>query len=265
MSRCNFCLRWFASAQSVRAHLRFCAQYNPRTRQSAAPRPQRALTDEEHIRRLFGSAPSSSRTPAAPATPAPRPAAPRPTPRPERDWAQEARAQETRRQLEVQREAEREQAAEQRRLAERTRSVIQHIKLLVVDCYFPSDPIPMEAIAEAKEEIERKLGTLPILELPVHELQQLGTALRDKIYRAYRTRELPISPAPLQTAPPARIHTLPTEVAMPMHRILSGYFFCPTCEEEYELDRTPEKEAVCQDCRVPLEEDEVDDDDYEES
>ena len=261
MSRCNFCLRWFASAQSVRAHLRFCAQYNPRTRQSAAPRPQRALTDEEHIRRLFGSAPSSSRTPAAPATPAPRPAAPRPTPRPERDWAQEARAQETRRQLEVQREAEREQAAEQRRLAERTRSVIQHIKLFVVDCYFPSDPIPMEAIAEAKEEIERKLGTLPILELPVHELQQLGTALRDKIYRTYRTREVPISPVPLQAPTPMTVHHAPREVVMPMHKVLTGFFDCPVCETEYQLDLVPEKEAVCPDCRVALEELEEEDDD----
>ena len=27
---------------------------------------------------------------------------------------------------------------------------------------------------------------------------------------------------------------------MPMQKVLSGYFECPLCEEEYELDRTPE-------------------------
>ncbi|MEO7862418.1 MAG: hypothetical protein ABIU05_18695 [Nitrospirales bacterium] len=52
---------------------------------------------------------------------------------------------------------------------------------------------------------------------------------------------------------------------MPMHKILTGYFICPTCEEEFNLDRVPEKEAVCADCRVSLEELEEEDDDDDEA
>ena len=48
---------------------------------------------------------------------------------------------------------------------------------------------------------------------------------------------------------------------MPMHRVLTGYFMCPRCDEEFELNLVPEKEAVCADCRVPLEELEMDEDD----
>ena len=34
----------------------------------------------------------------------------------------------------------------------------------------------------------------------------------------------------------------------------SGYFICPLCDEEFELDREPEKDSKCEDCGVPLEE-----------
>ena len=102
------------------------------------------------------------------------------------------------------------------------------------------------------------------MELPVHELQQLGTAIREKVYRSYRTREVPVFPPPHQTATPMTVHHAPREVAMPMHRILSGFFMCPSCYEEFELDLTPEKEAVCPDCGVRLEEFDEEDDDGDE-
>ena len=172
MATCGFCKREFSSAQGVRAHLKSCPKYQrQRPRSSAAPRPRRALTDEERIRRLVESAPSSSRRPTASTAPEPRPSAPRPTPRPESGPSPEARAA-ARQRTEVA-----EQAAQQRRDTDRriregqTRTQIQHVKCLVVDAYVTFDPIPPEAIAEAKEQIERKLATLPILELPLLELQ----------------------------------------------------------------------------------------------
>ena len=41
---------------------------------------------------------------------------------------------------------------------------------------------------------------------------------------------------------------------MPMQKVLSGYFECRLCEEDYELDRVPEQEALCSECHVKLEE-----------
>ena len=52
---------------------------------------------------------------------------------------------------------------------------------------------------------------------------------------------------------------------MPMHKVLTGFFICPDCENEFELDRMPETKAICADCGARLEaledEDEDDDDD----
>ena len=112
---------------------------------------------------------------------------------------------------------------------------------------------------EAKEAIERKLLTLPLLELPLTELQQIGTGLRDTIYDRYRTPAVsaPVQPTSLITSNP-----LPTqEVTMPKRKVLSGYFECPLCEEKYELIRTPEREALCEACHAKLVE--VEDDDGE--
>ena len=257
MATCGFCKREFSSAQGVRAHLKSCPKYQrQRPRSSAAPRPRRA-TDEERIRRLVESAPSSSRRPTASTAPEPRPSAPRPTPRPESGPSPEARAA-ARQRTEVA-----EQAAQQRRDTDRriregqTRTQIQHVKCLVVDAYVTFDPIPPEAIAEAKEQIERKLATLPILELPLLELQQIATGVRERIYKLYR--QAPAQPSvaalPPRDVTPTPVHNPPQEVTiMPMHKLLTGDFFCPRCDEEFELDRVPEKDAVCADCRVPLEE-----------
>ena len=157
MATCSFCGRKFCSAQAVRAHLKTCPnylRYKQRPQPSARPRARSALTDEEHIRRLFGSAPSASRTPVASTVREPQPATPRPIPGPERDGAHEQRAQEARR------------------------------------------------AREAREDAQRRL-----------------------------------------------------------HRMFSGDFFCPRCDEEFALDRVPENEALCPNCRVALEEFEADEGD----
>jgi len=262
LARCGFCHREFKSSQSVRAHLRFCRVYHrtPRT-PSAPPRARRATTEEEDLRRLFGSAPPSSRPqPASQEIEPRRPTRPS-TPRRDFGWSQEQIVQEVRRQWEARQAEKRRQAAEHQARAAEQREIIQYLKLLVVDMYFTLEPIPPEARAEAKMEIERTLSALLLLELPPWERQQLATGVRDRVFALYRTTLTPNAAA----VPPSRelstiVHAQPTEVIMPMHKVLTGYFICPRCDEEFELDRMPAKEAVCDDCRVPLEELEEDED-----
>jgi len=262
MARCNYCGRVFKSSQSVRAHLRFCRSYQHRlTTPSAPPRARRATTEEEDLCRLLGPPiPASRPQPASPDLEPRRPARPS-TPRRDVGWSHEQILQEVRRQWEARQADMRRQAAEHQARAAQQREVIQQLKLLVVDLYFTWEPIPLEARAEAKMQIERTLSALPLVELPPWERQQLATGVRDRVFAPYRKTLMPGAAA----VPPPReistiVHTQPTEVIMPMHRVLTGYFICPRCDEEFELDRMPEKEAVCEDCRVPLEELEEDED-----
>jgi hypothetical protein len=245
--------------------LRFCPVYQrtPRT-PSASPRAPRATTEEEDLRRLFGPAVPSRRPLPASQHIEPRRTARPPTPSPDTGWSREPIRQEVRRQWEAHQAEKHRQAAEHQARAAQQREIIQYLKLLVVDLYFTGEPIPAEARAEAKLELERTLATLPLLELPSWERQQLATGVRDRVFASYRTTPTPNAAT---TVPPTReistiVHAQSTEVIMPMHKVLTGYFICPRCDEEFELDRMPEKDAVCADCRVPLEEleeDEVDD------
>jgi hypothetical protein len=184
------------------------------------------------------------------------------TPRRDLGWSQAQIVQEVRRQWEARQADKRRQAAEQRSRAAQQREVIQYLKLLVVDMYFTLEPIPLDARAEAKMQIERTLSALPLLELPPWEQQQLATGVRERVFAPYRKTPTPNAAA----VPPPReistmVHAQPTEVIMPMRKVLSGYFECPLCEEEYELDRVPEPEAKCDACHVKLEEVEEEDDD----
>lgn len=266
MATCSFCGRKFCSAQAVRAHLKTCPnylRYKQRPQPSARPRARSALTDEEHIRRLFGSAPSASRTPVASTVREPQPATPRPIPGPERDGAHEQRAQEARRAREAREDAQRRQVAEQRSCEETRRTLIQQLKWMTIDMFFTCENIPAAARADAKVAIERVFAQLPILELPQHELQQIATAVREQVYNLYRQAPAP----PMVAVPPRHDVTPPTvypqqkEMVMPMHRMFSGDFFCPRCDEEFALDRVPENEALCPNCRVALEEFEADEGD----
>ena len=40
---------------------------------------------------------------------------------------------------------------------------------------------------------------------------------------------------------------------MPKTRLLSGFFQCPHCKDEFALERVPELEAICDECQAPLE------------
>ena len=264
MARCGFCGRTFGSSQGVIAHLKTCPAYHKkRKRPSTAPRARRALTDEEHIRRLFGSAPSSSRTPVAPTMREPRPIAPRPLPGPDPSAAHALRAEEARRERVAFQEEQRQQAAEQRSREEKRRTLIQQIKWMTIDMFFTCERIPAAAIVDAKLAIDRVLQQLPILELPQHELQQIATAVREHVYNLYRqtAAQTNVAVPPPRDVTPAIVHPQPKEMVMPMHRMFSGDFFCPRCDEEFSLDRIPEKDAVCPDCGVPLEEFEEDESD----
>jgi hypothetical protein len=264
MARCGFCHREFKSSQSVRAHLRFCPMYKRRaTTPSAPPRARRARTEEEDLRRLFGPAAPPSRPQPVSQEIEPRRTARPSTPRRDFGWSQEQIVQEVRRQWEARQADKRRQAAEQRSRAAEQRSVIQLLKLLVVDMFFTWEPIPPDARAEAKEQIERTFATLPILDLPPEERQQIATSVRERVFATFRrppTPTLVVVPSRSDVMP-TTVHSQPTEVAMPMRTVLSGYFECRLCEEEYELDRVPEPEAKCDACHVKLEEVDEEDDD----
>ena len=262
MARCSFCGRSFKSAQSVRAHLRFCPAYQRmRPNPSAPPPARRATTEEEDLRRLWGPAAPSNRSHPAPQTIEPPRVARRPAPPRDPDWSREMILQECRRQWEALQEEERRHAAEQRSRAAQERSLIQEVKCLVVDLDFTREPMPPEALAEAKEQIERTLTTLPILELPPVEVQQIAAGVRERVFAQFRRPPAPVALPSHRDVTQTTGHAQLTEVPMPMHRVLTGYFMCPRCDEEFELDLVPEKEAVCADCRVPLEELEMDEDD----
>ncbi len=110
-------------------------------------------------------------------------------------------------------------------------------------------------------QIERILSALPLVELPPWERQQLAIGVRDRVFASYRTIPMPNAAAALPREISTIVHAQPTEVIMPMRKVVSGFFECPLCQEEYELDRVPEPEAKCDACHVKLEEVEEEDDD----
>lgn len=252
MAKCGFCKREFSNAQGVRAHLKHCHLYKGRGEGHKTPpsQPRRHVSEEEHLNQLlrgashsqgarFYSSPSASYTKERNLTRSDQPKnsahpLPRLTP---------GRIEENRRQAELRKEEERRKQIVQQQQEQRKRQLIQQIKANVVDLYWLGMDLPTEAKVHAKQVIEQKLSRLPILELPYYEVQQNGEAIRDRIYSRYRQS---------QSVP--HIQPQKKEVVMPMRKLLSGLFICPRCEEEYELDRTPEKEAKCETCQVTLEE-----------
>jgi len=152
--------------------------------------------------------------------------------------------EENRRQVALRTEEERRKQIVQQQQEQRMRQLIQQIKTNVVDLYWQGMDLPTEAKVQAKQDIEKKLHELPILELPYYEVQQHGEAIRDRIYSRYRQS---------QSVP--QIQPQKKEVVMPMKRLLTGLYFCPQCDDDFELDLTPQSEARCPACRVALEED----------
>ena len=260
MARCSFCGRTFASAQGVRAHLKTCPAYR-RTRPSRpAPRRNQMREDERQLDRLCASAGASVPSPRASVSDVPES---RPMPRPGARPSQNHAVEDLRRHQQAREEAQRRAEAARHERATRIRALVQQVQLLVVDLHFSVPPVPSAAIAEAKVAIERELIQLPLLELPLTELQQIATGLRDKIYATFRTTPASVPAPSTSVITPTPNHLSPKEATMPMRKVLSGYFECPLCEEEYELDRVPEPEAVCEECHVKLEEVDEEDNDGE--
>jgi len=256
MAKCGFCKREFSNAQGVRAHLKFCHLYKARGEgpKTLPSQPRRAVSEEEHLNKLlrgasqsqgarFYSSLSASYTKERNLTRFDQPQnsahpLPRLTP---------GRIEENRRQVELRKEMERRKQADQRQQEQRKRQLVQQIKSNVVDCYWLCD-VPMEARVEAKLAIEKKLFSLQILELPHYEIQQVGEAIRERIYSRYRQNQSVQQVQPTQK-----------ENIMAITKLVSGLFICPKCEIEYELDRTHEKDARCSTCHVNLEEVEEED------
>jgi hypothetical protein len=185
----------------------------------------------------------------------------KPAPHPTSRSSQNLAAEELRRHQQARAEAQRRAQANQQQRATRIRALLQEIKFIAVDVHFQWPPVPPAALADAKIALERELPTHPLLDLPRMEVQQIAAGIRDKVYGRYRTPAVsaPVPPTSLITSIPN--HLSSKEAAMPMRKVVSGYFECPLCEEEYELDRVPESEAVCDACHAKLEEvdEEVDD------
>jgi hypothetical protein len=257
MARCNFCGGTFTNAQGVRAHLKSCPAYRQTRPTPPAPRHNQLREDERLLDRLWASAKASTASPRASESDVSEPkSVPHPAGRPPatptgEDLRQQQAREEARRQAET---------ARQER-ATRIRAIVQEVKFLVVDLYCPWPPVPPAALAEAKVAIERHLPTHPLLELPRMEVQQIGGAIRDKVYSPYQTPAGAV-PAPSSSLITPTPSPLPTqEVIMSKRKIVSGFFECPMCDQQYELERVPEREAVCDECHEKLQEVNEGDDD----
>ena len=173
MATCNFCKRSFSSSQGVIAHLRHCPVYKTRHSSASPPHSRTVSNQERHIQRLLGSVSSQPARYTSPGRLEQRAASPpldRPILRTPREPIGEIFRQEQRAQEDLQR---RTQDDRQQRET-RTRAMLQHIKLLVVDLHIPMPPVPTGAMAEAKMAIEREMIKLPLLELPVTSCNRSG-------------------------------------------------------------------------------------------
>ena len=252
MAKCGFCKREFSNAQGVRAHLKHCHLYKGRgeSPKNLPTQPRTQVSEEKHLNQLWRDArhsqgarvyslPASSYTKERNITRSKHPQnSAHPIPRLTPD-----RIEENRRQVELEKEKEGERQATQPQ-EHRKRQLIQQIKFNVVDLYWQGMDLSVETKVGAKMAIEKKLLELPILELPYYEVQQIGEAIRDRIYSRYRQS---------QSVP--QIQPQKGEIVMPITKVLSGFFYCPECDSDYELDRTPENEARCPSCRIALVED----------
>jgi hypothetical protein len=255
---CNFCRRTFRNPQAVRAHLKSCPVYRRTEPTRPAPRHNQLREDERLLDHLFASSGMSIPSPRVSASDEPKPGSvSRPGARPAQHPAAEDLRQQRQARAEVNRRAE---AARQER-ATRIRTLVQEIKFFAVDAHFQWPPVPPAALADAKIALERELPTHPLLDLPRLEVQQIAVGIRDKVYARYRTPAVAVPTPSTSLITPTPSYLSPKEAAMPMQKVLSGYFECPVCEEEYELDRVPELEAKCDACHVKLVE--VEDDDGE--
>jgi DNA-directed RNA polymerase subunit RPC12/RpoP len=251
-AQCQFCGRSFSSKQGVRAHLKSCPAYQ--TAKRTGTNKESANLHKDSYRVPKSSLPKAERGENASAKfsleiqdKQRRADEERQRRRKERDdyWQHEAEKAERRRCQQMEEDAIREQKEAEDKRVRKKREAIQEVKRKVVDWYFSSYSVPAAAKAQVKMEVERVLATLPIAELPLSELIQIGEGIRDKIY------------APYENAITAQNKTsqISQEVLkMSRERLISGIYFCPNCNEEFDLHRENEAGLICEECGGRLEE-----------
>ena len=164
MAWCTYCRRRFCSEQAVKAHLKHCTRYHADKNQKSA---------------ALGKQPKAAATPAATSTPpasiaggSPDLAVP---------WGELKESMD-----EFSRKLNEPPSTQQRR-----RAILQATKAQVIDSYRTSvGQVTMAMRGAAKIAIERELATSPLEELPLEEVLELSTAIRDRIYAPeFRTQE----------------------------------------------------------------------------
>ena len=252
-ARCGFCDRDFRSAQAVRAHLKSCTLYQETKRRKDNPPNTASGTLRQPGRELPKAKPGKAPDvrPSIEEQARRRKEAARNSQKEINDyWRQEAEKAERRR-CQERKEAElQRQKDEADSLLSKKRQIVQEVKSRVVDWHFSLHNIPNEAKARVKIEIERVLATLPVSELPITELIQIGEGIRDKVYAPYEKT--------------VDVHKQPNreEIAMSKERLISGIYLCANCDQEFDIQRETEAGLICEDCGGRLEE-VTDGDEYE--
>ena len=247
MATCQFCKRQFGSSQGVRAHLRFCPQYQSLPPRPSSRQPRRPYSQTAHLRQLLADAqranPGITRPPPRQCDHTPRTSNPGEKLRPPQS-GEPAQASDNRQPSTPAFRSETKPASDQEYAHNQKRQIVQQLKSVVVDGDLRWDPpIPIQAKAAVKLAIEQEFFQLPLLEIPFFELQQRAEALRENLYARYlRKKESSVSISHHR------------EVSMPKTRLLSGLYACDRCNFEYELERVPASDAVCEACGVQLEE-----------
>ncbi len=196
MAQCDWCGKRFKSRQAVRGHLRACKEYQ--SAELAEPGAQPAAE------RSIGSATAGERGPVEALTEQVQAEKLKLELRQVQDVHREldereaARAERERQKAEERRRQQREEAAiraraEQERLAQEAREQrerelkqlrrkrIQEAKDQALGRRAPWG-MPEDLKAQAREEIERKLSSLSVDDLPDRELAQIAEGIRDQLY-----------------------------------------------------------------------------------
>ena len=243
-ARCKYCGRQFRSTQGVNGHLRSCKNYQTKKQGSY----QSSISDGAiyhdgplELESYSEAPPAQVAQPRLPNAKT-RAAVTNHPPPTIQSSKRDALHLEGQSMIQVERDRHREKEEHQRK----KREVLQRIKSSVIDWHFIGDDVPTEAKAKAKLEIERELARLPLLELPHYELRQIGEGIRDQVYAPYLKE--------ISDLKQKQLNQRKEDLEMAKTRLLSGIFVCPKCEEEFELARESEEEAVCEDCNTPLEE-----------
>lgn len=258
-AHCYFCGRIFSSLQGVKAHLKTCTNYQNKKSPLRLPyREPKGLPKEVPAKPITRSVTTKITQ--------------KHTPfqddavyfdndlQKEKYWheqeellrRQKEEQEHRRRQEEAEAGRKRQEESELRKqkgelesMGRKRREIMQEVKRSVIDWYISFNVIPSEVKAQAVLEIERVLGTLPVLELPRRELIQIAEGIREKLYAPFKSFSFNTE---------AYKNKKGEVKDMAKTRLFSGIYWCPSCEAEYELDLVSKDKLVCDDCGGRLEE-----------